>query len=109
MTHPTAYASSTAIRRPTPSSPAIDRHECKHSLSDMAAHRSPIRIGSVFRSGAANYLEMRHAEFHYSVNGCFGTALPASGYAGCRPLIDEVPASQSEVATASARASGAGE
>jgi hypothetical protein len=75
----------------------------------MAAHRSPIRVGSVFCNGVPNYLELRHAEFHYSVIGCSGAALSAPGYAGCRSLIDEVPASQSEVAAPGARASGGDE
>jgi hypothetical protein len=97
MTHLTAYTVATAIPRDPGSPLMIDRHGCKYLPAKMAAHRGAIRSGSVFRSGMANCLEMRRAGFHYSVIGHSGIAPPMSGYADCRSLNDEAPASRSEV------------
>jgi hypothetical protein len=106
MTHLTAFTIATAIPR-YPGPPfMIDRYGCKYLPANMAAHRLPIRFGSVFCSEAANCLELRRAGFHYSVIGRSGIAALMPGYAGCRSLNDEVPASRSEVAAPDVQASG---
>jgi hypothetical protein len=102
MTHPTAYTIATAIAR-NPGSPLmIDWHGCKYLPGKMAAHRVSIRSESAFRNSAANCLELRHADFHYSVIG----RLLVHGYADCRSLNVEVPASRSEVTGPDVPASG---
>ena len=53
------------------------------------------RHDSVFCSRDANCLEKRCAGFHYSVIDRYAMSLLASGYAGRKPLNDEVLASKS--------------
>jgi hypothetical protein len=80
MTHLTAMIAATALRRASllpPASGLLPRHD------------------SVFCSRDANCLEKRCAGFHYSVIDRYATSLLASGYAGRKPLNDEVLASKS--------------
>jgi hypothetical protein len=73
-------------------------------LSNGMIHRPPCRLNSVFCSHAANFLEKHGRGFHYSVIGRYATTLLASGYAGCDPLNDEVPASRSRIGCSGAYA-----
>jgi hypothetical protein len=80
MTHLTAMTASTALRRASillPANGLLPRHD------------------SVFCSRDANCLEKPSAGFHYSVIDRYATSLLASGYAGRKPLNDEVLASKS--------------
>jgi hypothetical protein len=74
MTHPTAYTVATTIARDPESPPVNDRHGCKYLPGKLAEYRISIRSESAFRNSAAICLEMRHADFHYSVIGCLGIA-----------------------------------
>jgi hypothetical protein len=80
MTHLTAMNASTALRR-APFLPLANGLLARHD--------------SVFCSRDANCLEKRSAGFHYSVIDRYATSLLASGYAGRKPLNDEVLASKS--------------
>jgi hypothetical protein len=80
MTHLTAMTAATALRR-APFLPLANGLLPRHD--------------SVFCSRDTNCLEKRRAGFHYSVIGRYATPLLASGYAGRKPLNDEVLASKS--------------
>jgi hypothetical protein len=80
MTHLTAMIAATAIRR-APFLPLENGLLPRHD--------------SVFCSRDANCLEKRRADFHYSVIDRYAMSLLASGYAGRKPLNDEVLASKS--------------
>jgi hypothetical protein len=97
MTHLIATTAAHAIERPPESPLAMDRYGCKQPRTNMAAHRLSIRLESIFRSCAANCLEMPRSGFHYSVIGRHAPALLASGRFRCHPLNDEVSTSHSEV------------
>jgi hypothetical protein len=89
MTHLTAYTVATVSR--DSGLPAVtDRHGCKYLLGKVAAQRVPIRTGSAFRNGMAICLELRDADFHYSVIGRSGIASLVSGSVDCRSSNDEV-------------------
>jgi hypothetical protein len=92
MTHPTADTTTTAIARDPGSTLTVDWHECKYLAGKMA---TPNRPRSAFRNGMTNCLELRDADFHYSVIGRSGIAALVSGYADCRSLNDEVATSRS--------------
>jgi hypothetical protein len=56
---------------------------------------APIRSESAFRNGMAICLELRDADFHYSVIDPSGIASLVSGYADSRSLNDEAATSRS--------------
>lgn len=66
-----------------------------HRCPVPRARNEPLPGAAVFRSGMRNSLETRPSVLHYSVIGRCATVSLASGYVGCRPLKDEVPASTS--------------
>jgi hypothetical protein len=112
MTRQSATTVTAASRLATTPPLSFDRYirprlspstSARRSVS-TSARRSVARAVSIFRGGVTNSLEMRRAEFHYSVIGRYVPDFLAFRYAGSHCLNDEVSALNFEFAAAAADA-----
>lgn len=103
MTHPTATRTATDLGRPS----AGNMSEPRLGSRIHHARRAPDWADSVFYSRFANFVELQHAAFHYSVIGGNALIALAPGLNGSHLLNDEVSASNSRGDTAGQSASAA--